>query len=289
MKKYLLLISLSILALGAFLTYQYVTFNDGKLHVTFCNVGQGDAVLIKTPGSKYILVDAGPDKRVLECLSKHMPLWQRDIDLVLLTHPHADHFMGLYFVKDRYKIHAFATEELSNDTPGFKTLMSQLREKQVPQRFVVTGDRWVLQSRIQHDTEPVEISVVGPTQEFLDRTSPGGKIGESKEFASLILRISYGAFDALLTGDTQAEELADAVEHIGATVDVLQSPHHGSATGLNASILEQLSPELTVISVGKNNYGHPSLATLALLREFKVKRTDKSGDVEIISDGSNLN
>src|SRR4051812_44999369 len=77
-------------------------FNDGKLHVIFCNVGQGDAIFIRTPNGKNMLIDGGPDRSVLNCLAKHMPFWERRIDLMLLTHPHADHFMGMYYVLDRY-------------------------------------------------------------------------------------------------------------------------------------------------------------------------------------------
>jgi competence protein ComEC len=284
MKKYLLLIIFSILVLGGFLIYQHFIFNDGKLHIVFCDVGQGDAVLIKTPDNKYILVDSGPDKKVLDCLSRHMPLWQRQIDLALLSHPHADHFMGFQYVIGRYHINNFATEKLKNETPGFPLLMQKLSEKHIPQRFVLAGDRWILQSRIQNKPDVV-ISIAGPSQAFLDRTSPGGKIGESKEFASLIAHVTYGSFSTLLTGDSQATGVEEAYAEIEKQVTILQVPHHGSATGLTTQLMEKLVPETAVISVGKNNYGHPSLATLYLLKNLPVKRTDKEGDIEIVSDG----
>lgn len=281
--KYLLLTIITILALVGFLTYQYVIFNDGKLHVTFCDVGQGDGILIRTPSQKYILVDAGPDKKILDCLGRHMPLWQRDIDLAILTHPHNDHFMGFYYVKDRYNIRAFATEELINTTTSFKMLMSHLREQHIPQRFVLTGDRWDF-------GDGVQIVIEGPTQYYLDQTSPGGKIGESKEFASVITHIKYGKFSALLTGDSQASGLEEAANQIGEPVTVLQAPHHGSATGLNLGLLEKLAPKIAVISVGKNNYGHPTLATLQLLTVpgISLRRTDREGDVEIMSDDTKM-
>src|SRR6266496_901047 len=102
--KYLVLICLTVIALASLLTYQYFTFNDGKLHLIFCDVGQGDAILIKTPSDKYILIDGGPDRAVVDCLSRHMPFWKRNIDLMLLTHPHADHFFGMFYILERYNV-----------------------------------------------------------------------------------------------------------------------------------------------------------------------------------------
>jgi competence protein ComEC len=278
MKKYLSLTIIAVLALACFLTYQYFIFNDHKLHIVFCNVGQGDGILVRTPAQKYILIDSGPDKSILDCLGRHMPLWQRDIDLALLSHPHTDHFMGFYYVSDRYHIKAFATENLDNKTPGFQMLLSQLREKKIPSRHVLQGDRFKLDNGVSLDIE-------GPSLRYLNMTSPGGQIGDSKEFASVITKVSYGSFSTLLSGDSQAVGLEDALGTIGGPVTILQSPHHGSATGLSAELLEKLAPKLAVISVGKNNYGHPALATLYLLKDIPTKRTDKVGDIEIITDG----
>ena len=131
----------------------------------------------------------------------------------------------------------------------------------------------------------VEIRIVGPSQNYMERSSPGGTIGETKEFASLIMLVSYGSFKALLTGDSQAAGLEEAIALLEGEVTIVQAPHHGSASGLTTSIIEQLSPQTAVISVGKNNYGHPTLATLHLLQNVPIRRTDQEGDVEFVSDG----
>jgi competence protein ComEC len=278
MKKYLILTSLAILALCGFLIYQLVVYNDGKLHIVFCDVGQGDAVLIRTPGNKYILYDAGPDKRVLACLSRHMPVWQREIDLAILSHPHTDHFMGYYYVLERYAVKALATEQLDNQTPGFQMVMERFKQKRIPITNVLGGDSF----QIEKD---VLLSVEGPSREYLNQTSPGGKIGESKEFASVIVKVAYKEFSVLLTGDSQASGLEQFAAGISVPVSVLQVPHHGSATGLTSELVQKLAPQLAVVSVGKNNYGHPSLPTLYLLKDLPLKRTDKDGDIEIVTDG----
>ena len=144
MKKVILLASIAVFLLGGLFLFDYSRFNDGKLHVIFCDVGQGDAILIKTPTNKHILIDAGPDRKVLNCLAEHLPFWERDIDLFVLTHPHADHFMGMYFILERYNVTQFATEKLINKSDGFGELMRMVEERGIPVKCVAKGDRWIL-------------------------------------------------------------------------------------------------------------------------------------------------
>ncbi|MBA3724064.1 MAG: MBL fold metallo-hydrolase [Candidatus Levybacteria bacterium] len=281
MSKFIISVLAALLLLGGIFWYQYQKFNDGKMHIIFCDVGQGDAVLIKTPGGKYILLDGGPDRSVLNCLAAHMPFWHRRIDLMLLTHPHADHFFGMFYVLERYDVKAFATEDLRNKTTGYEELIKRIGEKKISMQYALAGDTWDLGS--------VSVRVVGPTQKYLEQTSPGGTIGESREFASLITLVQYGAFDVLLTGDSQALGLQEALSYMPTDLEVLQSPHHGSGTGLDTELLEQLSPTLAVISVGaQNRYNHPHPKILALFTsaQIKVLRTDQVGAIELVSDGS---
>lgn len=283
MKRTFLILSVLLFLLGGILIYQNAIFNDKKLHVVICDVGQGDAIFIRTPNGSDILIDGGPDDSVLDCLGKHMPLWDRAIEIVILTHPHADHLMGLFAVLKNYRIKAFATEELSNKTVGFASLMDKIKAQKIPTRFIFAGDRFILKDK-------VVLEIVGPTKEFLDKTSPGGTIGETSEFASLENLLTYGKFSVLFTGDSQVSELEEMpklIQHDN--LDVLQAPHHGSRFGLNQEILDILNPELAVISAGKNNkYGHPTQFVLDLLKNIKTLRTDQMGDIEIVSDGNDF-
>lgn len=282
MKKIILILSVIFVLLGNILIYQNITYNDKKLHVVFCDVGQGDAIFIRTPNGSDILVDAGPDNTVLDCLGKHMPFWDRDLELVVLTHPHADHFIGIFSVLKSYKVKGFATEDLKNKTIGFNKLMDEIKAQAILTRFVFAGQGFVLK-------DGVRLEIVGPTKEFLRETSPGGTIGESKEFGSVETYIKFGNFSALLTGDSQAAELTEIPKRQDdKPLDVLQIPHHGSKTGLSEDFLDQTNPKLAVISVGaKNKYGHPSAEILKILRDkdIKILRTDQNGEVEIVSDG----
>lgn len=284
LKKVFLVTVVLFFLLGCILVYQNITYNDKKLHVTVCDVGQGDAIFVRTPQGSDILIDGGPDDSVLNCLGKHMPIWDRTLEIVILTHPHADHFMGFFPVLKNYKVKAFVSEELNNETAGFRSLMDKIKAQKIPVKFVFAGDRFVLK-------DGVVLEVLGPTQKFLSQTSPGGTIGESSEFASLESLLTFGEFSMLLTGDSQVTELEQGirVKREGlSSLPVLQIPHHGSRFGLNSEILNILNPKLAVISVGKNNkYGHPNPFTLDLLKfqDIKILRTDQKGDIEIISDG----
>lgn len=258
---------------------------DGRLHINICDVGQGDAIYMRTPKGQDILFDGGPDKKVLDCLFKFMPFWDRTIELVILSHPHADHLNGLIEIFDAYKVKQFVTEDLINDTQGYKTLTQSIQKEGLKRTII--DDNYLLRT-----SDGISLRVLSPSPEFLKRTSNNGVIREAGEFASLIVLLSYKNFDFLLTGDTQATQLQDALElsfkkkipHI----EVIQVPHHGSRTGLTKEILELLDPDVATISVGRDNkYKHPASYTLSLLfeRGVRVYRTDKNSDITIKTDG----
>lgn len=288
MKKIIASILLSLCALIAIALYQLISYHDNKLHIVFCNVGQGDGILVRTPGGSTIVIDGGPDNSIINCLNKHLPFWQRDISLVMMTHPHADHLQGLMYLFDRYHVGKFVTESLKNKTFGYNQLMKKIATRKTPIGYVLEGD--VINFGLAGTNDYLALRIVGPTKEFLDTTSPAGMIGENKEFASLQTLISFGNFTALLTGDSQTQELEDigAKNLLPNNVSVLQVPHHGSASGLSSKVLDMLRPEAAVISVGLNNlYSHPNPFTLTLLKDAQIpyRRTDQVGDIEIVSDG----
>ncbi|MDP3941540.1 MAG: MBL fold metallo-hydrolase [bacterium] len=281
MRRVLFVSLLLFLSFIWFVVVQFIVFSDKRLHIVFCDVGQGDAILINTPSGIVSLVDGGPDETVESCLSKHLPFWQRTIRLMLLSHPHADHYIGMLGILDRYRVLQFATEKLNNDTILFRSLLDRLKAKDLLPRYLYAGDLFRFR-------DGVVIEVLGPTKEYLSQTSPGGKIGEKTEFASLVLLVTYHDFSVLLTGDSQASGIEEAMKRINLpSISVLQVPHHGSRTGLNEGVLKRLKPKLAVISVGKNNYGHPSPQILDLLIKNRIsqKQTIKDGDIEIASDG----
>jgi competence protein ComEC len=109
MRKFFFFTFISVVLILSIFVYQSIYFNDNRLHVVFCNVGQGDAIFIKTPDNAHILVDGGPDKSVISCFAEHMSFWEKILQVMILTHPHTDHFSGLVDVIDRYITLSFVT------------------------------------------------------------------------------------------------------------------------------------------------------------------------------------
>ncbi len=292
MRKNLLITIIIFIAFISVLALQLVRFGDGRLHIVFCDVGQGDAIYIKTPDNIDILIDGGPNEKVLSCLGKHMPFWDKTLELVILTHPHADHLNGLIKVFENYTVLRFATEDLKNTTQGFKLLIDLTQKQNINIKYVYAGDKFRFK-------DGVVLEIVGPTREFLQSTSSDGFITGRGEFANVETLVKYKDFSALLTGDSQASELEEALPIVQealrqaqgfSTVSVLQVPHHGSKTGLTTEILDVLLPQIAVISVGKNSFGHPSPEILKILRDkdIKILRTDEKGDIKIETDGDEL-
>ncbi len=289
---------------------------DGKLHIVFCNVGQGDAAYIRTPSNQDMLIDGGPDDKVLTCLGKHMPFYDRTIDIVLLTHPQKDHMQGLISVVQRYNVKYFVIGAEGNQTEGYHKLVQEIKNKNIPIKNLYTGDKFSLGQ--------VEFSVLWPEKKWvaqhlssslsdsLKDTSDGVRLSlrshDSSEVEGLegavlglstdtqlndfsyLLDLKYGSFSALFTGDGDSRIQPEIMKTAALPdVDILKFPHHGSKYGATDKFLEMVNPELAVISSGKNPWGHPTKETLDQLksRAIEIKRTDREGDIEIISDGRN--
>ena len=246
---------------------------DDRLHLVFCNVGQGDAVLVHQ-GSTQILIDGGPDQSVLDCLSGHMPFWDREIEMVVATHPEADHITGLIDVIERYNVEHFVLNSNGKDSAVFQEFRRVVENEGGEVYFPQGGDEIKL--------APLKLAVLWPQsqEKVLGTTTIEGEVNDT----SLVLQLSYGEFDALFTGDisTKVEDLLKLND-----TEVLKVAHHGSKYSTSEEFLKQTTPELAVISVGKNRFGHPTEEVLSLLnnQSIRILRTDQQGEVEVVSDG----
>jgi competence protein ComEC len=285
-RKYFLLTFTSLFLLAGIFFYQNARFNDGKLHVVVCDVGQGDGILIRTPNGSDILVDGGPDDSILNCLSNHLPFWDRTIELMVLTHPHTDHAAGLVDVLKRYTVLHFVTEKVLGSTATYKRLENELAAQKLTAKYLFAGDRIDF-------ADKTSLVTLWPSSEAFENVRLQDK-NDSQSLDvngfSLIQLLTYGDFKVLLTGD--AGSIAeDKIAVKAGKVDVLKVPHHGSKTGMSDYFLTQISPSLAIISVGaKNKYGHPAVQTLDLLNSHSIKtlRTDQNGTIEVVSDGKNF-
>lgn len=250
-----------------------VAANAGELRVWFFDVGQGDATLIETPDGHQILVDGGPDDAVLSKLGETLGPLDRSLDLVLATHPDADHIGGLAGVLRAYDVAEIDT----NGDAKFTSTMRQFEaaadaEAGARHAVVRAGDSWQFGD--------VRIRAVWPRD---DRDVAA----EDANASSIVLLVTYGQTNFLLTGDATVGAEGVYGDDVP-DVDVLKLGHHGSAGSSSYAFLADVSPETAVVSCGRDNrYGHPHPAVLARLADLGVDvfRTDRDGDVLLTSNG----
>ena len=255
---------------------------DGRLHVTYLDVGQGDSIFIVTPGGRQVLIDGGPDpKLLLNLLGERMPFWDRSLDLVVLTHPHADHAAGLVEALRRYDAALVLEREVEHTSSEYASWRAALSARDGPVVQALPGQH------IQLD-HGLLLEVLYPPEELL--------VGTSSDLnnSSVVTRLVYGETSFLLAGDIQWDAESYLLRrslHLDSTV--LKVGHQGSHTSTTPDFLREVSPQVAVISVGADNrFGHPHpevVETLAeALGEGRVFATYKHGSVEIVSDGASL-
>lgn len=265
------------LATGLVLLFNFLTaLPDGKLHIIFCDVGQGDAAYIRFPDGRDMLVDGGPNNKVLGCLGRHMPFWDRALDLVVLSHPQKDHMQGLLSVFERYRVEYFVRSNIANTTEGYQKLVKLVKTRAINEKLVTVGE--------EISIGQTKLFILWPSDDVL-----GASTADLND-ASVVFSLRFGSFDALFPGDadTRVESQYRGTQLADSTVEVLKVPHHGSKTGMTTEYLNWLKPQLAVISVGQNTYGHPTTEILSMLADIgsRVLRTDQDGDIEIVSDGT---
>lgn len=261
-----------ILALSALSIWlAFFASQDRNLHLIACDVGQGDAILAIYQNIQ-VLTDGGPGSSVLTCLEKYMPFWDREIELVVLTHPQFDHYGGLIEVLRRYKVGTFLTNNIDSSTPSLEALRNVVGGSETRVIYPGVGRR-------------IRAGMI-----YLDILHPEkGTVSANVNNISIVSILRFGDFEALLTGDIE-NEIANEIAEKGLikNVDYIKIPHHGSKNGLTLGLLETSKPEIAVISVGKkNSYGHPHKEVLEMLASYglRVLRTDELGDIEVVSDG----
>jgi len=247
---------------------------DGRLHVYFLDVGQGDAILVAAPDGRQILVDGGPSPTaLLSELGNLMPFWDRSLDLVVLTHPDGDHITGLIPLLDRYRVAQVLDTPLSNAAPESASWLAGLAQNGVPRTYAQRGMRLAVGDLTLTVLHP------GPT--------PLTGAASDDNNNCIVLRVDYGATCLLLTGDAEQAAEADMIAAgLPLRCDVLKVGHHGSNGATSAPFVAAVAPRVAVIQVGADNYfGHPHPDVLARLAGVEVLRTDLNGRIEVVSDG----
>jgi competence protein ComEC len=258
----------------------FALFGPHNLRVDFWDVGPGDSTFILTPEKHQILIDGGPDASILRKLSLLMPFWDRNLDLVILTHPESDHMQGLLYALQRYKADYILWTGVKKTTPEYTEWMSVLaKQKKLGAKIIIA----------EYGQEIKAGNVLIDTLHPLESVE-GENAKNTSNDTCIVSKLIFGKNSFLFVGDISSTAEKELVyEKLNLQSDVLKVAHHGSKYSTLDLFLSDVNPKFAVISVGaKNTYGHPTPEVLQRLEKFGIKmfRTDKDGDVEFVSDGN---
>jgi competence protein ComEC len=247
---------------------------DGRLHLWVLDVGQGEAILLKTPQGHTAVVDGGPGATpLLNGIGNRLPFWQRDIDLVVLTRPVQDRLMGLVDLLGRYEVGQVVQTKYTATGGVQAQWLRLLSSGRVPVHYATRGETLTFAG------EPdVTLEVLGP-----------GAEGDG----SIALRLTYASHSILISGEARDEVEAEMVSYKGEGLrsQVLIVGHSGGKDAATPRFLETVQPQAAIISVGQGNqFDYPAPETLERLSAAGalVYRTDLNGTIEVIADRERL-
>lgn len=277
-RKYPQWIFLSVLVFANVLVWHAgaAPARSGKLTLAFLNIGQGDSIYIESPTGNRVLVDGGPDSSLLRELGAVMPFGSRTVDMIAVTNPDKDHYVGFLDLLDRYHVGAELEPGTLPGTPEYALLESKLKEKKVSQIVARGGQVYDLGGGAM-------LYVLFPDRDITNWSTNEG---------SLVMKLVYGKTSVYLSGDSPQNIEKYLVGKYGTALadpeEILKAGHHGSRTSTSPELVADLKPEYAVISAGAGNrYGHPHKEMLGVLAAANVPAliTFKEGRIIFESDG----
>jgi len=245
---------------------------DGKLHLEILSVGQGDSTLITMPGGQKILVDGGPDWTALAEVGRKSPFFDRQIDLLVLSHPNVDHMVSFPEFLRRYSVGAILLAGIESNEPKYQEILSLAGELHIPLIFKRAGAEIPL-------PDNASLTILWPPDRLPETFS------HDVNEASLVALFQWNGHRMLFTGDIdQKVETTLVAARADLKADILKIPHHGSRYSSSTGFLLAVKPLLAVIPVGRNAYGHPHKEILTRLNALgiPVHRTDLSGSLLVV-------
>lgn len=270
---------LGLVALAAIFIWSQIFLVEarrGRLFLRVFDVGQGDAVFIEAVSGNQVLVDGGPDNAILTKLSEVLPWWDRSLDLLILTHPHADHLDGLIEVLRRYDVGMVLESGVNHSIAEYALWHRELAARRIPVFIARRG-------QIVRLGDNAAITILAPLRSF------AGESPKNIHDATIVAQLSFASSTALLMGDAETALERELIRQgVVLPIEVLKVGHHGSKTSTSDELLRASQPRFAVISAGrKNRYGHPTQEVLDRLQHFGIAtyRTDQDGDILFMSDG----
>ncbi|MBM3231705.1 MBL fold metallo-hydrolase [Candidatus Peregrinibacteria bacterium] len=250
MTKYQWLAVCAFFAATLLCVREILVLPDGKLHLHILDVGQGSAALLITPTGRTILVDGGPDTTVLERLGEHLSLFQRTIDLLVISHADLDHIGGIPDVLQRYDVRRVLLNGEVRDSAPYAAVLREIRAHRIP---VLLPDP----ATDIDMSDGVLLDVIWPAGPAFEENASGNG-------TSLVVRVLCGSDSVLLPGDIEMPSEAGILRS-GADIrsDILIAAHHGSTTSSSTGFLLATEPSFIAISAGRGNaFGHPHAAVI---------------------------
>lgn len=270
------LVILLCLSVFAFSTNSTAFQKDGLLKIYFFDIGQGDSIFVESPSGYQILIDGGPDNKVLSKLGEVVPFYDKDIDVVVASHPHADHIVGLMDVLERYEVKNIIEAKESYNSSEFGAWQEAVKNEGANNIEAIAG-------KVIELGDGVTLTILHPFE------SVTGTETNKLHDDVVVAMLKYGELEVILTGDMEVKvERRLILEGYDLDSDVLKVGHHGSKTSTTEEFLSAVNPEVAVIQVGADNrYGHPTPEVLERLENYDIKvyRNDLDGDIKLVSDG----
>lgn len=242
------------------------------LRVWFADVGQGDGIIIRTPNHTNIIIDGGPNMDFIKTVDEKLPLTDPSIDLMIITHPDADHITGLIGLLKVNRVKQILMTGAVGTSNTFKSLSSLITENHIPVIKAVAGQ--------ELNFGEVRAKILWPPKNYQFSSKDLNQ-------SSIVLEMSYGRQDFLFTGDAPEDVEATLIKTKALNkVEVLKISHHGSKSATSENFLKIIKPQYAILSVGLNNkYGHPTPSIINLLQNLGIQiyRTDYQGDILVES------
>lgn len=281
---------------------------DNQLRVVFFDLGEADSIFIKTPDKKQILIDGGEDKAILEKLNEQMNWSDNYIDLVVSTHPHADHLGGLIEVLKKYQVGQVWLTGVAYSSYSYLEFLNLLKEKNISTRIIYNCQttqadlaKTVLNINNLNElpkTHCLDELYINP-QTNLKILHPlknlKNKRIDNLNNSSIVIKLNYRQISFLFMGDAEIpseQKILKVFKPQILKANVLKIAHQGSSDASSQKFLQAVRPQYAVIFVGSDNpYGHPSLRIIRRLERMGIKifRTDQYGDIKFVSDGRRVN
>lgn len=255
--------------------YYFYEENDKMLNIVFLDVGQGDAILIKSPNGKNILIDGGPDSDLTEKISKYMTYKNNKINMIIITHPHRDHYYGLISVIKKYKPEKIIYSGIDVYLSDYIYMKKVINDNALELIKPKIGDKYEIDENLYFQiTYMPKISTV-----------------ENLNDASVSIKLTYGNFDAIFNGDASCEiENIILKNNTDLKSEIFKASHHASKYSNCDNLLSDMKPEITIIQSGiDNKFGHPHQEAMnrILKSGSQILRNDQLGDIIIKSNGEN--